>query len=136
MKLTVTHLQSYLPHNLVCLVNNHYATLSGLYTDGEVVFFDLVESQHGFQSIKPLLRPLSEYQDINSPAMQELNEDLGTLIHINELANRETLLSSIPYYVAQVCFENHIDVFNLINHDLALSITEERKKHERLDKTS
>lgn len=51
---------SYLPHKLKCLVDGEVAELNAVYSDGSCTFFDLVESEKGFDSVKPILMPLSE----------------------------------------------------------------------------
>lgn len=53
-----------LPFKLVCQVTDKgetkFSELSGVYFDGSAVFCDIVESDKGFSSVKPVLRPLSD----------------------------------------------------------------------------
>lgn len=53
-----------LPFKLVCQVTDKgetkFSELSGVYFDGSAVFCDIVESNQGFSSIKPVLRPISD----------------------------------------------------------------------------
>jgi hypothetical protein len=70
----------------------------------------------------PILRPLSDYKEINSPAMKDLNCDLSDQIRILELANKEVSFYYLPYGIAQLLFEAHIDSFNLIPDGLAIDI--------------
>lgn len=53
-----------LPFKLICQVTDRgftkLAALGAVYIDGQVSFFDTVESEHGFESFKPILRPLSD----------------------------------------------------------------------------
>lgn len=54
-----------LPFGLFCQVldkgnDPKFVKLSAVYNDGECSFFDTVESNHGFSSVKPILRPLSD----------------------------------------------------------------------------
>lgn len=76
----------------------------------------------GFRSnsFKPILKPLSDYQDINSPAMSDLNCDIYDQIQISELANGGNV-NNLPYGSALICFRNHIDIFGLITDGLAIN---------------
>ena len=54
-----------LPFGLFCEVldkgnNPKFVKLSAVYNDGSCSFFDTVESVHGFESVKPILRPISD----------------------------------------------------------------------------
>ena len=54
-----------LPFGLFCEVldkgnDPKFVKLSAVYNDGSCSFFDTVESEHGFESVKPILRPISD----------------------------------------------------------------------------
>jgi len=74
------------------------------------------------QDCKPILRPLSEFTDINSESMNELNADLNIQMELNKLALKFKHCTSCSYSTMQLCFENHIDVFGLIEKGLAVDI--------------
>lgn len=63
-----------LPFKLVCQVTDKgetkFSELSGVYFDGSAVFCDIVESNQGFSSIKPVLRPISDL-------IREINGKIG-----------------------------------------------------------
>lgn len=128
MKLDLKHLSPYLPYKLEMSEQDLIYVLAGF--DGNVMLLyekgdpsmepfgaEIIE-----QSVKPILRPLSDYCDINSTAMNELNCDLTDQIQINELANKKINYSQLNYGVAQICFQNHIDIFALIENGLAIDI--------------
>lgn len=79
---------------------------------------------HYFQieDIKPILRPLSEYKDINSKSMNDLDTDLQIQVEIWELSNKKIAFQSLSYGTAIECFANHIDIFGLIDQGLAIDI--------------
>ena len=70
---------------------------------------------------KLLLRPLSDYQDINSSAMNELNIDIQDQIVLEQFALGEILLSNMPYGIVEMMKENHIDFNDLITDNLAIT---------------
>lgn len=87
---------AYLPFELKCEVINsgkekEIGTLIGVYNDGSCVFGDIVESSHGFESVKPILFSL-EY--LTKPITIGGKE----IIAIVELANEFTNNSFNDYY--------------------------------------
>lgn len=64
MKIELKHLAPYLPYGLMCELTDlgkvKHAKLCGAYIDNSYAFFDTVESEHGFENIKPILRPISQ----------------------------------------------------------------------------
>lgn len=58
--LTTKHLAAYLPYGVKCQVDNKIAELQAVYADGTCTFYDIVEAQQGFKSIKLCLRPLED----------------------------------------------------------------------------
>lgn len=76
------------------------------------------------RGIKPILRPLSDYKDINSQAMSDLNCDLSDQMDLCDLANKHTNIEGIRYRLASICFEHHIDIFGLIEKGLAINMNE------------
>jgi len=126
MKLKLEHMAMYLPYKLKWTLQNlKIFTMSGitestLYTKEGAV---LCWQKHPDLPIAlfPILKPLSDYKDINSPAMSDLNCDIFDQIRLSELANREIFYKGLPYGTAQICFKNHIDIFDLISDGLAIN---------------
>ena len=124
MKLELKHLAPYLPYDLMCEVKDQgktkHAKLSGAYIDNSYAFFDTVESEHGYDSIKPILRPLSDLQKlitINDEIFIPLNWIFGedwSDAHSNPLFWQ--------YGNTKKLFEWHFDVFGLIPEGLAIDI--------------
>lgn len=142
MKLEIKHLSPYLPYNLKgqCL----HKTIDGVELKNNVFVLDSIDQAtqwiywthdrlflrqlglrgKGFRpcDFKPLLRPLSDYVNINSDAMMALNCDVSTQINLNEFAMKYISLSSLYYSTYEICLINHIDVFGLIDEGLALPL--------------
>lgn len=71
---------------------------------------------------KLLLRPLSDYKDVNSKAMSDLNCDISTQIMIADFAIKAIGLHHLPYIAVCVLFQNHLDVFGLIDKGFAVDM--------------
>jgi len=116
MKLEIKHIAPYLPYGLRCKVVNDdkelIGTLTGLYADGCCVFADIVESEHGFESIKPLLKPLSELSD---EEIEDIERREG-IDCVNIIGFRT---ETLEYRTFQDLVSNHYDVFGLIDNGLA-----------------
>lgn len=124
-KIELHQLCGYLPFGLKWdLQGLKQFTMSGLtaetlYTEEGTV---LVWPKHPDlpQALFPILRPLSDYGGINSPAMNDLNCDISTQIAILELASKIIGLSGLSYTDAQLCYRSHIDIHELIPAGLAI----------------
>lgn len=131
-KLTIEHLAPYLPYKLGVEILNYrsdyvglqYSSLTGYYLIEEDPHFTYIGGSTGksFRELKPILRPLSDFLDINSDAMNDLNCDIQSQINIMDLAYKIIGLSSLSYTDAQLCFRSHVDVFGLIEKGLAIDI--------------
>ncbi len=66
---------------------------------------------------KPILCPLS---DLTETQLQEFNLDLSDQIDLIDLRDQNTLFSDIRYGLAEFLFEQHFDVFGLIEKGLAI----------------
>lgn len=132
MKLEIKHIAPYLEHGLRCKIVNGdkelIGTLTGLYADGSCVFADIVESEHGFESIKPLLKPLSEFESFirdvwenesDKQVMEytsyEYLEEFGMYIE----TIWETHTQYLPLGLYNILLKYHYDVFGLIDNGLA-----------------
>lgn len=76
-----------LPFGLFCQVldkgnDPKFVKLSAVYNDGECSFFDTVESDHGFESVKPILRPISDL-------VREIDGKIG-LVELAKISFPET----------------------------------------------
>lgn len=130
MKLEIKHLAPYLPYGLKAKFKAKnkktcrkyvIGTVSVMYSDCSICCYDTVNSTP--DNFKPILRPLSDYTDINSDAMNSLNCDMLDQIQISEFASKKISLSSVSVGVFEICVSNHIDVFGLIDQGLALPLT-------------
>lgn len=127
-KLELKHLAPYLPYGLKCVKQ--------IYKNGDCQGFfymsppniiqviinvnNNVENKSGF----PVLRSLSDYADINSSAMSNLNTDLTIQIEIVEFAHRWRSLYGLSFEAYICLISDHADVFNLIEKGLAISIND------------
>lgn len=116
MKLEIKHIAPYLEHGLRCKIVNGdkelIGTLNGLYADGSCVFADIVESEHGFESIKPLLKPLSELSD---EEIEDIERREG-IDCVNIIGFRT---ETLEYRTFQDLVSKHYDIFGLIDNGLA-----------------
>jgi hypothetical protein len=72
------------------------------------------------RDIKPILKPLSDFYDINCPALIDTNFDLPTQLTLVDLCSKKQHYSGVSYSDMQEFFSEHIDVFDLITNNLAI----------------
>lgn len=129
MKLEIKHLAPYLPYGLKAKFQAKnkktcrkyvIGTISVMYSDCSICCYDTVNATP--DNFKPILRPLSDYADINSDAMNSLNCDMSEQINLNEFAIGYICLGSLYQSTYDLCLKNHIDVFGLIDQGLALPL--------------
>lgn len=125
MKLEIKHLAPYLPYGLECSIHSELfpnPILTGI--NGIFAYLNYHGANLSFEieKIKPILRPLSDYADINSDAMNSLNCDMSEQINLNEFAIGYICLGSLYQSTYDLCLKNHIDVFGLIDKGLALPL--------------
>lgn len=123
MKLEIKHLAPYLPYKLKALsIDGFSVSILGVdFTTNRILNIN-GDRTFTIAEIKPLLRPLSDYADINSDAMNSLNCDMSEQINLNEFAIGYICLGSLYQSTYDLCLKNHIDVFGLINQGLALPL--------------
>ena len=135
MKIELKHLAPYLPYGLKVqyleldengMQEGGIANLQGLYCDDDIATFsdcmDYYFGQDNDVEIKPILRPLSDYTDITSKSMSDLDCDLTDQMDIQEFALKKMSLSSLLYSSFDVLTRNHVDIFGLIPEGLAIDI--------------
>jgi hypothetical protein len=129
MKLEIKHLAPYLPYGLKAKFQAKnkktcrkyvIGTISVMYSDCSICCYDTVNATP--DQFKPILRPLSDYADINSDTMNSLNCDISDQIQISEFANKRISLSAISVGAFDILVSNHVDVFGLIDEGLALPL--------------
>ena len=130
MKLETKHLAPYLPYNLKCEVLNsgqekEIGEMIAVYNDGSACFGNIVESKKGFEYIKPILQPLfNDNFDYTIFLMDNFPEEKWADAY-NDIMNGVGFgvkIEQIPYELHEFLFENHIDVFGLIEKGLAIDI--------------
>lgn len=125
-KLNVQTISAYLPYQIKCLVDNkHKAELMAVYFDGTCCFADLVESEKGFESIKPILRPISEADTIIRTEFSKFHKGETHDFHVINLFCKENIGNSdliqdlelyhLPYECIQWLLACHFDVFGLLD---------------------
>lgn len=150
MKLETKHLAAYLPYKLNCLITDNEKEvideMFAVYDDGTACFANVIESSQGFESIKPILRPLIDMNKelfINGmfgfiPAKRIANEYLntsywganeigtGVLDKDNKMVNLcfigNEIVGECPFLIYQSLCEWHFDIFGLIEKGLAVDI--------------
>ena len=106
--LKTEQLASYLPYGLTCLVDEkHIVTMNAVYSDGTCTFFDLVESNRGFKSIKPILKPLKEidWQEFIDGNIGLMSDNIHDFIDyfVSDAANYDAAILCAPYPVFRWC---------------------------------
>lgn len=109
-ELTIEHIAPYLPYGLKCQVTDKgelkIATLNAIYTDNTYVFSDIIESEQGFEDIKPILRPLSDL----TKEIEHNGERFVPIVELFQLSyqdiyehrfNGDTTILSSKYLAAQ-----------------------------------
>jgi len=143
MKIELKHLAPYLPYGLKVqyigsLDDENKRIESGYIKIGEIANIGNIEIRYqspiiwmdfkrgyfgiSIDQIKPILRPLSDYTDITSKSMSDLDCDLTDQMDIQEFALKKMSLSSLLYSSFDVLTRNHVDIFGLIPEGLAIDI--------------
>jgi len=118
MKLELKHLTPYLAYELKSY---------NQYPNGEMFIQDVhLSNVMNFVNVdnrgQIILKPLSDYTDINSKAMNDLNLDVNDQIDLVEFANKIIGLNQISYGLYQIMCKNHIDFNRLIETGKAIDI--------------
>ena len=99
---------AYLPHGVECLIDGAItARMHSVYYDGTCSFYDIVESEHGFKSVQPILRHPDDMTEEESDKYRELWEsDSNYLV---------TGIESLQYL-----WSIHVDTFGAIEAGFAV----------------
>ena len=117
---------AYLPFELKCEVINsgkekEIGTLIGVYNDGSCVFGDIIESSHGFESVKPILFSLEDLTKPITIGVEKINV-IKEIMHyyphdyliIKSFSSLDFVdFHSISYKLFQKLRELKFNVFNL-----------------------
>jgi len=93
--------------------------------NGDLIsFFDGKNRGHEcyIENVKLMLVPLSKLKNINSIFFQKMNCDIQNQIEINEVAIGYRHYSDISFRSISLALKNHLDIFNLIPQELAVSL--------------
>jgi hypothetical protein len=137
MKLETKHLAPYLPYNLKCEVLNsgqekEIGEMIAVYNDGSACFGNIVESEKGFEYIKPILRPIQEVEQYFEKLYGCLeHQDVTDYFDADFLASHDNIeieeiqlleAEQLPYGTLKVLLKHHFDVFGLIEKGLAVDL--------------
>ena len=127
--LLLQYIIPYLEYELKILSNqNEILTLTGI--RNETYFIKEVNNNYAYgdvSDLKPILIPLSDFYDINAPAFIDTNFDIPTQLVLVDLCSKKQHYSGIKYSDMQEFLRENIDVFNLIEQNLAISIHDVRQ---------
>jgi|LakMenE18May11ns_1017448.scaffolds.fasta_scaffold9958289_12 hypothetical protein len=79
-------------------------------------------SYYGAKEIKLILKPLSDFYDINCPEMVKTDMDIPTQLELVDLCIGKTHYQNLQYFHLQEFLRYGIDVFGLIEQEKAHSI--------------
>lgn len=124
MKLELKHLAAYFPYGLICDVDGEKARLDAIYEDGSCCFFELVESERGFSSIKPILKTIQDADTylrtefLKSQRNEKCDIEATDLFCFEKIGSNKLLseldVLMLPYDSVQWLLKNHYDVFGLV----------------------
>jgi hypothetical protein len=118
MKLELKDLAPYLPYGLKAIIRLRED--SGLPINDEcivnVTCFEAAYLGSEYDEFKPILRPLSNYEDIDE-ILNEMND-----YEIIMIEDNPDLIKRLSYDVIELMFKNHIDILGLIPKGLAIDI--------------
>lgn len=140
MKLELKHLAGYFPFDLMCEVTDQgkkkIAKLCGIYSDNSYAFFDTVESEHGFEGIKPILYPIESLtkeiiEDIfktlgySGFKVNHYSDDIYQIVGSDEriitVASKSFMILNYEYVLELQ--KRKYDINNLIPKGLAIDVT-------------
>jgi len=125
MELELKHLAPYAPYGIKVFLGKTERDLTAISIDSKFVFVtqwigSREKQMADIKDIKPILRPLSDCVDINSPVLNSINADLPIQMQICDLANKRIGYWNCCYEAINTMCEHHIDIFGLIDAGLAI----------------
>ena len=111
--LKLHHIAPYLPYELKCQTVDRgevvISELNAAYSDNSYTFMNIVESEKGFDDIKPLLKPMSA---LNISYVAELARYVTTLdekytieIAMRMIEERKSKPLNMPYVIVQILLQ-------------------------------
>lgn len=133
MKLQLKHIAGYLPYDLKAKFQETQnpkcrtyviGTIGSMYVEKNggvsIACYDTVNAVP--LSFKPILRPISDL--IKIPSIESLDAWLWFPEFVERFSENPTheRLRQAPYPIIELCFKNHIDIYDLIGQGLAIDI--------------
>ena len=130
--LKLHHIAPYLPFGLKCQTFDCgklvISELNAAFFDNSYSFMNIVESEKGFDDMKPLLKPMSalnvSYVHELSSYVCDLDEGYTFEIAKRMIEERKLKPLNMPYVIVRILLKWHFDVFGLIDKGLAKNILE------------
>lgn len=133
-QLQLKHLLPYFPHNLMCQVTDkgeiRIAELNAIYNNGSCSFHNLVESDKGFDCIKPILKKHCRLEIENIwEKHSKTDPDVRTFLNAEFLEEKgfntiDEILGFNPQWwpvgTLNVLAKYHFDIYDLISKGLAV----------------
>lgn len=140
-ELTVEYLAPYMPYGLMCQTTDMgkvvISELNAIYSDNSYTFMNIVESEKGFEDIKPILRPLSdltkeiEHNEERFVPMEKIFFDkwidwdgesdcLVSMRNTYNASKGKVHSEFLPGWVLKNLYRWHFDIFGLIEKGLAV----------------
>lgn len=126
IKLELKHLVPYLPYKLKAKFQEKNSrtcrtyvigTIGAIYSNCSIVCHDTVNASP--DKFKPLLHHKSQISD---EWLSEINCDLSDQIAIEDFVANRIGFWNLSYSVLEILFSRHVDVFGLIDKNLAIQI--------------
>jgi hypothetical protein len=117
MKLEIKHLAPYLPYS-VRITKDDWGKVFKLDNDGTTLNCVGIDYVLNVEA-KPILRPLSDIAKVFE-AMEE--DDKKVIMHCDYLLKEDFIFLQEPYFISQILFKYHFDIFGLIDQNLAIDI--------------
>jgi len=121
-QITIKELKMYLDTGLKVKTKHDIETLSMCNSSG--VYLEYKYDLYSLDDIKPLLKPLSDYKDINGEAMRELDCVRNIKVNINNIARGYYDWNECTHASVEFMAQNHIDFQDLISRGLAINLNE------------
>jgi len=120
MKLELKHLAPYLPYGL------KYKLFKKINGDHTLTTQSLLDWDFNLHDIIPILRPLSDLRNHNNEVMPVYRLEIPRA-DFTDILDEGKPVSQLAYCIIEKLFENHFDVFGLIDAGLAIDINKLRK---------